>query len=131
MKVVIICGSRDGRLDKPETDWLDQQYLIHDWVMVLTGGAPGVDRFADLWAESRGIVRVTFHAAWRGREGKAAGPQRNQRMATYIQLLGCQGMCVAFPGGTGTEGMVRIAQAFGYVVLRYPGNEWRVEAVCD
>lgn len=53
---------------------------------IVTGGAPGPDTFADLWAKNLGYPRRVFSADW-DKLGKAAGPMRNQEMAEYAHGL--------------------------------------------
>lgn len=47
--------------------------------VVIEGDAQGADRMAGAWARARGVVLERYPADW-ARDGKAAGPLRNQRM---------------------------------------------------
>ena len=87
---LLIAGGRNVRVgpDKLDKEVLD--FLLVDsgskGVCVISGGAPGVDRSADLWARSRGLPSFVFPADW-DRHGKAAGKMRNQEMereATHL-----------------------------------------------
>jgi hypothetical protein len=127
--VVLVTGGR--RFDQPAIlhtaldGLLDQCKERHIDMKVIQGGARGADRFAWAWAQIHNIVCITVHANWI-RDGKAAGPRRNQRM------LDCHhpDICVAMPGGNGTADMVaRCKQAnipilAGYIASnKHNGNE--------
>ena len=75
---------------------------------IIEGGAKGADKLAREWAASRGIPVRTFKADWR-RYGRGAGPQRNEQMLDE----GKPDLVVAFPGGSGTASMMRLARAAG------------------
>ncbi|HVM95122.1 MAG TPA: hypothetical protein VMT89_01980, partial [Candidatus Acidoferrales bacterium] len=60
---------------------------------------------------TRGVKRLGFMADWR-RNGRAAGPIRNQQMLTE----GKPDLVVAFPGGRGTRDMVNKAKAANVAV---------------
>lgn len=71
---------------------------------IATGGAEGVDSYADKWAEMMGIDRVIFPANWT-KYDRGAGPARNARMfESFVPDL-----VIAFPGGRGTQHMVDYA----------------------
>lgn len=99
---VLVCGGRDFKDGKFLYRVLDG---IRGIELVISGAARGADRLADQWAETRGVARAIFPANWSG-EGKRAGFTRNRRMLD----LGDPGLVVAFPGGTGTHMMMRIAR---------------------
>lgn len=82
-------------------------------LVVIQGGAAGADKCARMWALARGLLCETFHADWR-RNGKAAGPIRNQQM-----LDSGVNMVAAFPGGRGTADMMRRARAAGIPVFDF------------
>lgn len=70
------------------------------------------DELAGRWAKKRGHHFEVFVAEW-AREGRAAGPLRNQRMLDTKP----DGV-VGLPGGTGTAHMCRIAEEAGVKVWR-------------
>lgn len=80
---------------------------------IAQGGANGADRLAALWAHDTGTWCVTFPADW-AKHGRAAGPIRNRQMLDQFK----PDLVVAFPGGRGTEHMVRYADSCGVPVLR-------------
>lgn len=75
---------------------------------VIEGDAHGADRLAWRWAVANGVPVEKFPANWR-RDGRAAGPIRNQQMLDE----GRPDIVVAFPGGRGTADMVRRARKAG------------------
>jgi UDP-N-acetylmuramoylalanine-D-glutamate ligase len=72
---------------------------LQEWV--------GADYLAKEWAELNEIPVHEHPADWK-KHGKGAGPIRNQEMLDQHADLA---MVVAFPGGKGTEDMVKRAKA--------------------
>ena len=106
---VLVCGGRDY------SD-LDKVIAILDTIQpssIIEGGAQGADSLARQWAILRDVDRRSFYADW-SRDGKAAGPIRNQRMLDE----GRPDLVVAFPGGGGTADMVRRAERARIRVVR-------------
>lgn len=99
---VLVCGGRD----------FDDMALVErtldalDVTEIIEGGAKGADALAKTWAEARGVTVRTFQPDWK-RFGRGAGPKRNQQMLDE----GKPDLVLAFPGGSGTENMVRLAGA--------------------
>ena len=109
MTQLLVCGGRDY-------DDRDHVFAVLDALcpeVVLQGGAQGADTLAALWAARNRRHCETMKADWK-RHGKAAGPIRNQRMLDEWEPA----LVVAFPGGAGTEDMVRRAVKAGVPVLR-------------
>ncbi len=75
----------------------------------------GVDlravRLAGEWAQEQGIEVKARQADWK-RFGRGAGPKRNRQMLEEKPDL-----VVAFPGGRGTAGMIRVATKAGLQVI--------------
>jgi hypothetical protein len=73
--------------------------------------ARGADRLAKEWAIDRQVPYLSHPAEWK-KHGRSAGPKRNQAMADrwHPQKV------IAFPGGDGTAGMIRIARRLGIPV---------------
>lgn len=91
---------------KPKTTMaVSEHKIIH-------GGASGADKLAGEWAECFGVPFRIFPAQW-DRDGKAAGPIRNQRMIDE----GKPDIVVAFPGGRGTADMIAKARKAGIEVI--------------
>jgi hypothetical protein len=110
---IIVCGGRD---------YADQEHVwrvlgdLDDTEGVTSlahGGATGTDSEAGLWAKLNRKPAQVFKARWK-EEGKKAGPLRNQRMLDQFQ----PDAVVAFPGGRGTEDMVRRAIENGIRIIR-------------
>lgn len=114
---VLVCGGREY------DDWhtldytLTQAYMdaptIGDKVdfTIIEGGARGADFLARVWAKFRFLPFEEYPADWNA-YGKRAGYLRNKDMITKnIDLV------VAFPGGNGTQHMVKTAKEFGVEVM--------------
>lgn len=107
---VIVCGGR-GFDDKMELyERLDRALAKHPDLSIIHGAARGADTLAGQWAEDRGVPVEAFPAKW-DLHGKAAGHIRNQQMLD----AGAQAT-IAFPGGAGTNDMVRRSIAHGIKV---------------
>lgn len=79
---------------------------------VISGGAKGVDTFADEWCDTvKGVQSVVCRAHW-DRDKRAGGPIRNGMMG----LLEPDAL-LAFPGGTGTQHMRGIAVRLGIKII--------------
>lgn len=94
---IIVTGGRDYTGDVTCLNQLDFKMLIH-------GDAKGADRLCAKWAQSMGIHCAGVPALW-DYYFKGAGFQRNTSM-----LILQPEYCVAFPGGKGTEMMVRLCE---------------------
>ena len=81
------------------------QILIH-------GGARGADTMAHLWALKKGVQPARCDANWDYYKS-AAGPKRNLAML-YLH----PDLVLAFPGGTGTSNMVKLAKANNIEVIQ-------------
>lgn len=104
---------------------LDELAALHDPAaphdtpieFVVTGGARGVDEWADKAAGDRGLDRVVVPANWK-RDGKAGGPIRNRRMASLLRPEAGD-FVIAFRAegeSRGTDDMIRQAKARGVEV---------------
>lgn len=136
---VIVCGSRDwAATDGPlrqqiETD-LWARWERYEFMVVVEGGAKGVDRCAGRWAArmrshpERPVGWVRAPANW-ATYGSAAGKQRNGEMLDYLlqaRDLGHRVGVLAYPArcSVGTWDMVRKAQnAEVPVIVRQPGQK--------
>jgi hypothetical protein len=110
---LLVCGGRD---------FIDHKYLREamnaavgmkrNVVVVIHGAARGADRLAGEIAKDAHVTVREFPANW-DRDGRAAGPIRNQRMLDE----GKPHLVLAAPGGNGTADMVRRAKAAGVRVI--------------
>jgi hypothetical protein len=103
---VLICGGRDWKDYDYLENYLDNRWSreVYHTLVVIEGDARGADRQAGEWAESRSIPVIRYPADWT--LGKVAGYERNKRMLTE----GRPDLVIAFPGGKGTEMMIKLAR---------------------
>lgn len=81
-------------------------------INIVSGGARGADALAEKYAQERGYDTQVYPADWE-QQGVQAGMLRNTEMAKVGDVL------VAFPGGSGTENMIRqMTQDFGKPAYR-------------
>lgn len=106
---LIVAGGRDTTITEEGYEALDMIVRDYDDVAIITGGAEGVDRAANLWAENRGHNTIQCNANWT-LHGRSAGPIRNRFMASIADSV------ALFPGGKGTASMRREAQLEGLKV---------------
>ena len=81
----IIAGTRTLNIDVEDIKRLIKQYGL-EVTSVVSGGAFGVDRSGERFAESMGLPVKVFKPDW-AIHGKAAGPMRNRTMACYADQL--------------------------------------------
>lgn len=114
MSIILVCGGRDYTDAQHLAFSLDALRAQPDFeiTMVVEGGANGADTLARQWAESRGIHCAEVKALW-GFHGKRAGYLRNDAMLILKPVY-----CVAFPGGKGTDMMVRLCAGAAITVWR-------------
>lgn len=113
MTRVLVCGGRefdDVSLLAVEMEKVWRRFGYP--AVIIHGDARGADRLAEEWAIRHGVPVKAYPADWE-RDGRAAGPIRNQRMLDE----GKPDLVVAFPGGAGTADLVRRAKAAGVEVL--------------
>lgn len=111
---LLVCGGRDFSDFDYACSVLDRFHAKYPVDIVIQGGQRGADMIAHDWAHSRAIHSATVMAQWNYHR-RAAGPLRNAAML----MLGPDAV-LAFPGGPGTAGMCRLAEAAGIKV-------WKIE----
>lgn len=133
-KRVLVCGGRDFGRTREEYNFIfytlnrvfeERQWIHGDasdgyWlpdVHIISGEADGVDSVATDYAVVNWTGYSGYPANW-DRDGKAAGPIRNQQML----VEGKPDLVIAFPGGRGTADMVRRAKAAGVEVIEIDYN---------
>lgn len=85
-------------------------------LVIVTGGAPGVDSDVDAWAKREGLATESYPALWRGTTGTGpydpfAGHRRNAEMIEGEGRVPAPAdVHVAFPGGPGTADAQRRAK---------------------
>ncbi len=110
---VLICGSRT---------WTDKAaierviFSLDRDTIVVHGAARGADTLADEAALLWGLLRRPYPADW-SKDGKAAGPIRNQRMLDENQDEIVRVIAFRMPGESrGTDDMIRRAKSAGIPV---------------
>ncbi len=108
---VLVCGGRDYADREWAWHWLDLFHKETPFRMIVEGAATGADTLAYEWAMSRRIPCLRVPADWKTL-GLKAGHARNQKMLDMVK----PNRIIAFPGGAGTAGMIKIGQSNGVPV---------------
>lgn len=108
--IVVACGSRKYHDGVFIDTTLDSIHAATPITLLINGGQTGADRLAECWAISRGVKKHREIADWRRYGDKLAGVIRNQKILDDFR----PDMVVAFPGGRGTNDMIRRAKAISY-----------------
>ena len=110
MTKILVCGGRKYGQDPFEEAFiLNVLRVLHKKTpitCVVHGGAKGADSVGGVWAHVNGVFIKKYLPDW-DRYGRSAGHRRNADMLKHnpdIELV------VAFPGGEGTAGMVKLAK---------------------
>ena len=122
--IILVCGGRKYDNGSRLCGVLDRLNKRHGIELLIHGNATGADKIARAWAEARGVKHDPNPALWypRGRDqkmDKSAGHKRNRLMAEKLRAheqCGERVAIIAFPGGRGTDGMVRIGRGLGLQV---------------
>lgn len=98
---VIVAGSRDFTDYEYVAEHLDKYLKNFKDIIIVSGGAQGVDALGEEYAEYYGHHVKRFKANWK-EHGRAAGLIRNKQMAEYADML------IAFWDGEspGTKDMI-------------------------
>ena len=116
MAKVLICGGRDFNDYNLLSSYLVELFvkspLVTEDVTIISGHARGADKLGERFANANGCNLLIFPADW-GKYKKAAGPIRNQQMIDE----GKPDLVVAFPGGRGTQDMIKRAKRYGIEVV--------------
>jgi len=115
---VIIAGSRDFVnyvfLKEKVDEIMKSEREKHPWleVVIVSGGARGVDRLGERYARERNLKLECFLADW-NLYGKQAGMVRNRQMLTFARKE--HSMLIAFWDGIsrGTKNMIQISLEAG------------------
>ena len=108
---VLVCGGRKYHGQARVNEVLDALHKERPITLLIHGGANGADKLGAKWAVSRGVAPKMYAADW-DKYGRPAGHRRNAIMLHESQ----PDLVVAFPGGPGTAGMVRLACRAGVEV---------------
>lgn len=112
---ILVCGGRDYNDSKWIFHMLDAINRDRQVTHLITGDAPGADYWAWQWALDREIPVTQYYADW-DKYGRAAGPIRNKQMLTENPDIT---IVLAFPGGKGTENMLKLAREAGVPEVWY------------
>jgi|GEM_PF-329502 len=139
MKKILICGSR-SIIDKDEVFKVINKYFAEmgfmshkDEVMIIHGGAYGVDKLAGKWAKANGIPCKIYYAQWE-KYGKKAGVIRNSIMVKEADYI----LAIWDGESRGTVDTIRKGYEKGIpvevVILSQKPNIWselgKVDAIC-
>lgn len=122
---VLVTG---GRKNRPRNWAVAFRQILRriDPAFVLTGGAMGVDAWADVNAREIGLnveEDCVTDEEWAEFKG-AAGPMRNTKLLQRMLDHG-GGYCIVFDGGTGTADMARKAAKAGLTMIDLRTTERR------
>ena len=84
--------------------------------LIRHGAAKGADHTAQWWADTHSVRTDPMPADWAA-HGDAAGPMRNQAMASKTAAEPGDKLCLVAPGGRGTADCVRRARAVGIEIV--------------
>jgi len=113
---VLVCGGRDYDNAERVKRVLDKLLIRcggNSGLTIIQGEALGADTLARQWAEDNSVPTIGFRADWKT-YGKRAGYLRNSQMLTE----GHPDLVIAFPGGNGTDMMIKLAKAAGVSVVK-------------
>lgn len=111
MTRVLVCGGHNYTNADRIFKVLDRAVQNLGLTVLIHGAARGADSIADGWAKLHEVEVIAFPADFK-RYGKTGGPIRNTQMITE----GKPDICIAFPGGWGTDDMVKKAREAGLKV---------------
>ena len=111
---VIICGGREWTNEIDSFKFLDRCDKALHITTVISGHARGADKIGERWATANLKELKIYPADWK-KHDKAAGPIRNQQMLDEAK----PDYVIAFPGGTGTAHMKRIAKEANVPIAEY------------
>jgi hypothetical protein len=111
MVKIIIAGGRNFenyKLLKFKCNSILQELKENEEIQIVSGGCNGADILGEKYAKEKHYICKRFEADW-NKNGKAAGPIRNEEMAKYSDYL------IAFWDGKskGTNSMINIARQHG------------------
>lgn len=109
---VLVCGGRDFDDENAVINYLFRLDDERPITAIIHGGATGADTLGGQAAQLLQVPCTVYRANWK-KDGRAAGPLRNQRMLDE----GKPDLVVAFAGGRGTADMVRRAKGCGVEVI--------------
>ena len=115
---ILVCGGRDYYDSVKVYRILDALHAKAEITLLVHGDARGADTLAGMWAKDRKVPCMAYPANWT-KHGTAAGPIRNKLMLKLEKPE----IVVAFPGGSGTAHMRRIAENAGIPDMKIEENK--------
>lgn len=129
MRIILVTGGRaydDRQAVFGELTKRQPELVVHGGAKTWSGTPKrwtGADYFAGEWADQHDVPQLK--APYLRGKGKAGGPMRNRWMIGFLRYL-LNGnpllyeiSVLAFPGGSGTEGTIKMAQDAGLHVERF------------
>lgn len=110
---VLITGGREYRNQREMWAVLDRLHKERRFTYLGHGDAVGADQMSHRWAKLRGVQPVAYEALWSFHPNKKAGTIRNKAMYAFRK----PDLVVAFPGGTGTANMMKVASDGGTEII--------------
>lgn len=131
---LIIAGGRNRSLTEADIEKLNS--LLAETCEVITGEGGKTDAGGKAWAKSFDpeLPYTPFPADWNNltypdarirtradgtKYDAEAGPRRNRQMAAYAVKASDGGALAVFPGGSGTDSMVRAASEAGLIIFDF------------
>ena len=110
--LVAVTGGKE--VADPAAVWsvLDRAHEKHRNMVLVHGGAPGIETVAAKWAEARSVDQVIVRPDWKA-HGKAAPFRRNDELLNLLP----KGV-IAFPGSGVTGNLVDKARQMGIPVMQ-------------
>lgn len=118
---LLVCGGRDYYNKARVFETLDRIHKVKGIDSIVEGGQTGADSISAEWAFANGVDLAECQANWKKHKGYA-GPKRNKFMST-LNIDGA----VAFGGGKGTAGMIKILEEKGIKVMEVDRNHSDIE----
>ena len=102
----MVCGSRTITAEKFIFSKLDEYLALHNDLVILSGGARGVDCIGEKWASLHNVAVERFLPDWK-KYGRGAGIVRNKQMAQIADFA------IIFWDGTskGTKSVIDFCQS--------------------
>lgn len=85
-KSVAVVGSRNYHNPSLIISILNQLVSHKDQIIIVSGGADGVDTLAEQWADTNGVEKKIFPADW-DTHGKSAGMKRNADIIAHADMV--------------------------------------------
>jgi len=107
MKLAIV-GSRNYEDYSEFKKTIKEYFELNKITEIVSGGARGIDKMAEKFADENNIPKKIFEANW-NQYGKRAGPARNRKIWEYAD----EGIAFLSVGSKGTKNSIEMANFFG------------------